>query len=150
MGNSFVGCIVYADDISLVSPIASGLQDMLDVCGHFTKDNLLKFNIRKSAVTVFTCMKRRMGGVCAEVRRYVVKCYVPVTKNLTYLGIVARFDGKNTSPVQSRVQKFYAAANAAMGKLGQKTILERQLLSYGCHLWRLNNKSVRDAVNTAW
>ena len=34
-----------------------------------------------------------------------------------------------------------------------KIILERQLfpvLSYGCHLWRLNIKYVRDTVNTAW
>ena len=159
MGNSFVACIVYAHDISLLSPTASGLQEMLDACSHFVDARLLKFNVKKSAVTVFRRMKRSMGSVCAEFR--LCGQVLPVSDNLKHIGIVSRFDGKDTSMVESRVRKFYAAANAAMGKLGivcrdvevWKIILERQLfpvLSYGCHLWRLNIRYVRDTVNTAW
>ena len=32
---------VYADDISLLSPTGSGLQDMLGVCGWYTDHNLI-------------------------------------------------------------------------------------------------------------
>ena len=32
----FVGCLVYADDITLLSPTVSGLQNMLDICYSFT------------------------------------------------------------------------------------------------------------------
>ena len=67
-------------------------------------------------------------------------------------------ESKQCVPLEFRVQKFYVAANAVMGKLGLvcrnvevwKTILERQLLPVLSYAWRLNNKSVRDAVNTAW
>ena len=54
-----VGCIAYADDITLISPTVSGIQAMLDVCESFVQDNLLKFNVNKSVVTVFR--RRRLA-----------------------------------------------------------------------------------------
>ena len=116
VGNSFVGCIVYADDISLLSPTASGLQEMLDACSHFVDARLLKFNVKKSAVTVFRRMKRSMGSVCSEFR--LCGQVLPVSDNLKHLGIVSRFDGKDTSMVESRMRKFYAAAKCSNGKVG--------------------------------
>ena len=58
-----MGCIVYANDISLLSPTASGLQEMLDARSHFVDARLLKFNVKKSAVTVFRPMKGSMGRI---------------------------------------------------------------------------------------
>ena len=75
VGNSFVGCIVYADDISLLSPTASGLQEMLDACSHFVDARLLKFNVKKSAVTVFRRMKRSIWEVFVQNLDSVVKFY---------------------------------------------------------------------------
>ena len=40
-----VGCIAYADDITLVSPTVHGLQSMLSICERFVNENMLKFNV---------------------------------------------------------------------------------------------------------
>ena len=42
-----VGCIVYADDIILLSPIVSGLQEMLHVCNASSCELRLQFNAAK-------------------------------------------------------------------------------------------------------
>ena len=38
-----VGCITYADDITLISPTVHGLQSMPSICERFVKGNMLKF-----------------------------------------------------------------------------------------------------------
>ena len=49
----YFGCILYADDIILISPSKTGMQDMLDICDSEIKwlDNTnvqcTKFNVKK-------------------------------------------------------------------------------------------------------
>jgi len=40
----YVGCIMYADDIILLSPSMQGLQDMLNVCYSVSTKLSLQFN----------------------------------------------------------------------------------------------------------
>jgi len=49
-GNVFVGCILYADDIVLISPTVHSLQMMLDVCSSFALEVDMRFNSSKSVV----------------------------------------------------------------------------------------------------
>jgi hypothetical protein len=44
----FAGCLLYADDIILICPSVSDLQDMLDLCVTMGKTVSLKFNPLKS------------------------------------------------------------------------------------------------------
>ena len=44
----FVGCLLYADDIILLSPTVGGLQAMLDKCFEISCVLSLKFNVCKS------------------------------------------------------------------------------------------------------
>jgi hypothetical protein len=44
----YVGCIVYADDILLISASVCMLQNMLDICVHVSQDLALTFNCKKS------------------------------------------------------------------------------------------------------
>jgi len=48
----FLGCILYADDILLLSPTVSGLQDMLDKCAEVASILSLEFNVTKSQCVV--------------------------------------------------------------------------------------------------
>jgi len=48
INNKYFGCIMYADDLILLSPSGIGLQDMLNVCYKFGCDNDIVFNVRKS------------------------------------------------------------------------------------------------------
>jgi len=44
----FVGCILYADDIILLSPSVTGLQQMLDKCSEVATSISMAFNVNKS------------------------------------------------------------------------------------------------------
>ena len=44
MGSHFCGAFGYADDIMLLSPSVSGLQNMLDCCSEFASTYNVKFN----------------------------------------------------------------------------------------------------------
>ena len=44
---------MYADDIVLLSPSATGISLLLHVCGKYGLDHDIRFNSRKSAVIIF-------------------------------------------------------------------------------------------------
>ena len=46
--NAFVGCLLYANDIIVLSPSVNGLQSMLDVCSVTSRSLSLNFNCSKS------------------------------------------------------------------------------------------------------
>ena len=47
IGNKY-GVLIYADDIVLIAPSVTGLQNMVNVCAKFGKDNSINFNQKKS------------------------------------------------------------------------------------------------------
>ena len=47
IGNKFLGVFGYADDLTLICPTLSGLQEMLNVCEDFSKDYNILFNAPK-------------------------------------------------------------------------------------------------------
>ena len=59
IGDMFIGCIVYADDIILLSSSLSMLQRMLRVCESEAEYVDIKFNVKKSMIIRFgtRCMK---------------------------------------------------------------------------------------------
>ena len=48
MGNSYAGCLAYADDLSLLSPTKKGLHKLVDLCEEYAKENDILFNGNKS------------------------------------------------------------------------------------------------------
>ena len=57
IGNQYMGCVAYADDVTLLSPSISGLQNMLDKCYAFSKDYSMVFNENKTACIKFCNIK---------------------------------------------------------------------------------------------
>ena len=51
--NLFVACILFADDMVLLAPSRSALQQMIDICRDFCERYCLSFNVKKSKVMVF-------------------------------------------------------------------------------------------------
>ena len=45
--NVFMGCIMYADDLILISPTVGGLQSMLTVCTNYGHSFDIVFNAKK-------------------------------------------------------------------------------------------------------
>ena len=57
-----MGASCYADDISLLSPTVSGLQDMLKICERYADKYKIHFNASKSQLLCFnasTCTKNK-------------------------------------------------------------------------------------------
>ena len=52
-GGTVVNHLMYADDIVLLSPSATGLSLLLHVCGKYGLDHDIRFNSKKSAVIIF-------------------------------------------------------------------------------------------------
>ena len=48
VNNEYVGIIVYADDIVLLSPTIDGLQNMIDTCSGYAKSHNLKFSTHEN------------------------------------------------------------------------------------------------------
>ena len=46
--NLFVACILFADDMVLLAPSRSALQQMIDICRDFCERYCLSFNVKKS------------------------------------------------------------------------------------------------------
>jgi len=45
--------LMYADDLALIVPSISGLQDLVNICAKFGLSHDINFNVRKSAVMQF-------------------------------------------------------------------------------------------------
>ena len=107
----FVSCLLYADDILLISHSCTVMQDMLNVCHLFSVDYDLQFNIKK-------CSFLRIG---ARYNKY-IKDYVLGTEtikhtdSMTYLGVcftqgrLLRFNYANAKA------NFYRAFNSLYQK----------------------------------
>ena len=52
-GGTIVNHLMYADDIVLLSPSATGLSLLLHVCGNYGLEHDIRFNSKKSAVIIF-------------------------------------------------------------------------------------------------
>ena len=81
VGTVFVGCILYADDIVLLSGNCYGLQKMVDICSDYGIRFGIRFNSSKSQTTVF-------GGRSPP--HFVVKLNeapVPYVDTVKYLGV---------------------------------------------------------------
>jgi len=53
ISNVFMGCIMYADDLILISPTAGGLQSILTVCTDYGHSFDIVFNAKKC---IFMCV----------------------------------------------------------------------------------------------
>jgi len=49
IGNTFVGALAYADDITLLAPTQSGMRYMLRICEEYGREFCVSFNAAKSA-----------------------------------------------------------------------------------------------------
>ena len=53
IGSAFLGSLLYADDVLLLSASCTGLQQMVNVCDHFSKTWDIGFNPSKSHCITF-------------------------------------------------------------------------------------------------
>jgi hypothetical protein len=153
INKTFFGCIMYADDIILLSPSVMGLQYMLDSCVDFGSRNDIIFNSKKSVCLI-------VGN-----RDCVVKCNMSLggsdlswTSKLKYLGVHFIANKNLIVDVLPIKCKFYAALNSILCKCKSaaepvKIQLIKSfclpLLSYCAGAVELTNKSL-NCLSVCW
>ena len=61
LGSKYLGCVMYSDDLSLLSPSLTGLQQMVNICNDFGLENSIMFNEKKSVCIEFNNCGRKSG-----------------------------------------------------------------------------------------
>ena len=62
--NNPLGCLIWADDLLLLSKCKAGLQNMLSELKHYTETNGMKLNLKKTKVMIF---KIKMDATLEEI-----------------------------------------------------------------------------------
>jgi len=106
-----LGCIMYADDILLLSASVDGLQHLLDACSDYAQKHHLVFNCDKSV-----CMK--VGGSYKYNISNMILNNNPVNwvDSVRYLGITFRGCGSLRVDCADIKRRFYVACNSVLGR----------------------------------
>jgi len=107
----YLGCLLYADDIILLSSSVHCLQSMLDVCCSILKSIDLKFNVNKS---VLLRIGPRFKYECCNL--YLDGSVLSFVKEVKYLGVVVKSGSQLNFGIDSIKSKFYRTFNAVFNK----------------------------------
>ena len=154
----FVGCLAYADDMTLISPTVNGMQKMLGICDEYARDHSLMFNDKKSVATTFVKNKRIIPH---NPEFWLNGRILPTKVEIMHLGVAFHSGRSEESAISKRVRKFYGSVNTVVSRLGGlclsdsvwMNIVDKQLfavLDYGSHLWNFSKSSVIKSVNNAF
>ena len=131
---------------------------MLCECERFAQCNLMKFNVKKSVISVF---RRRRSACPARPNFFLGGSVLLVKESICHLGSLFSDVRDDKVSIEKRMKKFYAAVHTVVGRLGRacreeelwKRVMDVQLLSvlsFGSHLWDLSEVSSCHLLATAW
>ena len=105
----FLACILYADDLCLITPSRSAMQQLLDICQTYCSEYCLNFNSKKSKTLLFG------PSLKTSVQPLTLNCAtIDFVDNWKYLGttVVA---GKNLSfTSHDDLHSFYRSTNSIL------------------------------------
>jgi len=103
----YIGCLVYADDISLLSASVADLQMMLDICYVRSTEIDIMFNAKKSSLFVAS----KACDVLIDTLR-IGQDTINWTKSMKYFRVQFKSGHVLQTDNDTVVRKLYAAANA--------------------------------------
>jgi len=156
IGSIFAGCLLYADDIVLISCSYYGLQKLINICEMYGKVWDIKFNPLKSQVVTFGGQQPNAIEITME------DSIIPWGGRVKYLGCYFSNPSGEVDLSQS-VSKFYGSFNNILNVLGHNRhemlavhLIKTYCLSsavYSCEVWSpkaLGLKSLAVAWNNAF
>ena len=92
VGDTYTGCVSYADDLVLLAPSLTALKGMIHICENYASKHYIQFNGKKSQLIVFDkkYSHQREPSVCVNGAR------VEVVQSLKYLGHLLINDRSNS------------------------------------------------------
>ena len=104
-----VNCLSYADDMVLISPSASGLQDFIDTCCMYATDHDILYNPKKSVcMTMFP--KSRKVYKSAEI--YLETRVLTFVESVSYLGHVISSSMSDIDDIKRQYRALCIRANS--------------------------------------
>jgi len=144
----FAGCVLYADDVMLMSASICKMQYMLNICCEFGKENGLTFNAKKSVCMMFG---KRLSNTPLPMM-HIEGSEMQWCEECTYLGIKLCSNKSFKCCADERKRKFCAAVNSMISKSFNMSeevaihVIKMQclpILTYGCCAWKLCANDVR-------
>ena len=135
MGNKYFGTLAYADDLTLLSPSASGLQSMIDICQSYVMEYGMQYNVKKTVCTLFT-RNRKVKKPQIMLSGSALKW----TDCVKHLGNYVASDLKETDEILKKKSDLVGRANLIIGSLGgvnvqsKLKVMQTQCSFYGA--WR--------------
>ena len=115
----FVACLMYADDLCLLAPTRSAMQQMLDICSEFCDEYCLSFKVKKSKLTVDSVSPLFLNEQPIE--------YVPEWK---YLGSTIVSGRRLSFSIKPSMRNFYCSANSVLRSIRRPNDLVLMSLLY--------------------
>lgn len=126
--NCFIGCVMYADDLILLSASVIELQSMLDCCGQIGQDLGIRFNAGKSM-----CMMIGPNKNCAPTDMDISGATIQWVDRIKYLGVTILSSKVFTIDLKETRRKFFMAANSILSKCTHTSdIVKLDLLEKHC------------------
>ena len=119
--NHFIGCLIWADDLLLLSQSESGLSKMLQALNQYATTNELHINIDKTKIMIFNKTGRLIRKTF-----YLGKSKLDTVREYKYLGFkVTPHGGINTGlqDLKDRAMRAFYKMKNQMGPLFRKHIL---------------------------
>jgi hypothetical protein len=124
----YIGCIMYADDLLLLSASVLDLQSMLDKCGCIGQDLDINFNCCKSK-----CMIIGPHKVSKILPMSISNAMIEWVDSIKYLGIVIKSDKLFNVDLKDSRRKFFISFNSIINKCKYASdIVKLQLLESHC------------------
>jgi hypothetical protein len=151
--HTFFGCIMYADDLIIMSPSLHGLQNLLDLCSVYGNEHDIIFNPTKTV-----CLVVGPGRKMFKSDLFLCGQCLPWVKELKYLGVNFVCGDQLEIDVVPVKRSFYAACNSIFQKCSSaaepvklqlvKSFCE-PLLTYCLGAVELNTKAVHE-LSVCW
>ena len=109
----WVNHLMYANDLTLMSPSAKGLQKLLDICHLYAKETDMLFITEKSVCLYFECTKQKLHAVPYLVLDVRSPEYKETHKRL---GVVIESSDSDNGDIAHQVRGLYFHANMMLCK----------------------------------
>jgi hypothetical protein len=149
IGDHFLGSLAYADDLTILSPTAKGLQEQLAICEQYGAEYGMTYNPVKSNCVLFSKKKKTPPNLTLN------GSVLQWSDNIKHLGNMLTWNLSEAKDVQIKRGELAGKTNSIIGNLNN---LSSQILItvfrskcchyYGCQTW-LFSQTVRD-YNAMW
>ena len=129
MGDVCTNHFFYADDICLLAPSSSAMQQLLNVCASYGERHDIIFNPLKSLFLVF--YPRRFNACMSDV--FLGASSLPVVTQAKYLGVLLNSSQCDNTEIAKQYSLLYARCNTILRKFKHCSFdVKRQLFTSYC------------------